>query len=95
MSIEWFRDLVIIIFSLVTIVVLIFVAVLSYSVYRRLKSILDSQKATSRKIQEIAAYVGDEVVKPVIEAAALIQGVHKGIDTITELFRKRKGGGHV
>jgi len=92
MSIDWFRDLVISISGLVLIVVLIFIAVLSYSLYRRIRSILDSVRATSRTIQGVSSYVGDEVGKPVAQIVALIQGVRQGIDAASKLFRKKEGG---
>ncbi len=92
MSIDWFRDLVISIFGLVAAGVLIFVAVLSFLLYRRVRVILDSVKATSKTIQGISSYVGDEVVKPVIEVAAIIQGIRQGIDTISRFFKKKEGG---
>ena len=92
MGIDWFRDLIICIFGLVAAGVLIFIAVLSFLLYRRVRAILDSAKATSRTIQGISSYVGDEVVKPVIEVAAIIQGLRQGIDTISRFFRKKEGG---
>ena len=94
MSIDWFRDLVISIFGLVATGVFIFIAVLSYSLYRRTRPILDSIKTTSATIQEISAYVGDEVVKPVSQVVALIQGIRQGMDTISKFFKKKEGGGN-
>ncbi len=72
MSIDWFRDLAISISGLVLIGVLIFVAVLSFSLYRRAKSILDSMKLTAKTIQGVSSYVGDGVVKPVMQVAAFV-----------------------
>ena len=92
MSIDWFRDLIICIFGLVAAGVLIFIAVLSFLLYRRVRVILDSVKATSKTIQGLSSYVGDEVVKPVIEVAAIIQGIRQGIDTISRFFKKKEGG---
>jgi len=92
MSIDWFRDLIICIFGLVAAGVLIFIAVLLFLLYRRVRVILDSVKATSKTIQGLSSYVGDEVVKPVIEVAAIIQGVRQGIDTISRFFKKKEGG---
>jgi len=92
MSIDWFRDLIICIFGLVAAGALIFIAVLSFLLYRRVRVILDSVKATSRTIQGISSYVGDEVVKPVIEVAVLVQGIRQGIDTISKFFKKKEGG---
>ena len=108
MDIGWFRDLVICIWGLVATVVVIFVAVLSYSLYRRTRSVLNSVEAVSNRaasvvdsvediskaIKDIVAYVGDEMVRPVIQVTALIQGVRQGIDAISRLFRKgeQEGG---
>ena len=92
MGIDWFRDLSICIFGLVAAGVFIFIAVLLFLLYRRVRVILDSVKATSRTIQGISSYVGDEVVKPVIEVAAIIQGIRQGIDTISKFFKKKEGG---
>lgn len=92
MSIDWFRDLAISIFGLVAAGVLIFITVLLFLLYRRVRVILDSVKATSKTIQGISSYVGDEVVKPVIEVAAIIQGIRQGIDTISRFFKKKEGG---
>ena len=92
MSIDWFRDLAIAISGLVLIGVLIFVAVLSFSLYRRIRHILDSIKTTSRTVQGISSFVGGEVAKPLIQVVALIQGMRQGVDTISKLFKKKEGG---
>jgi len=88
MGIDWFRDLFICIFGLVATVVLIFITVLLFLLYRRVRAILDSVKATSKTIQGVSSYVGDEVVKPVIELAAIIQGIRQGVNTICKVFKK-------
>lgn len=92
MGIDWYRDLVIAIAGFITVVVLIFIAALAFSLYRRVRSILDSIKATSKTIQGISAYTGNEVVKPITQVVALIQGVRQGIDAVVSLFGKKKGG---
>ena len=92
MSIEWFRDLVICISGLIAAGVLIFISILSYACYRRAKPILDSIKATSATVEGLSSYVRDEVAKPLVEVAAIVQGVRQGIDIVTKLIRKQKGG---
>jgi hypothetical protein len=88
MGIEWLRDLIICIFGVVAAGVLIFLAVLSYSLYRRAKSILDSTRAASTNIQDISSYVGEEIIKPLIQIVALIQGIRQGIDSMSKFFKK-------
>ena len=92
MSIEWFRDLVISIFGLVAAVSLVFIAVLAFSIYRRIRPILDSVKTTSKTIEEISSYAGDEVAKPLMQVVAFIQGIRQGINVISKFFKKKKGG---
>ena len=91
MGIDWFRDLIICISGLVAAGVLIFIAVLLYSLYHRTRSILDSIEATSATIQGVTSYIGEEVVKPMIQVVALVQGIRQGIDTISKFFKKEEG----
>jgi hypothetical protein len=93
MSIDWFRDLIICISGLVLVGVLISVAVMAYSLYRRAKYILDSMKATSVAIQGMSFYVRDEVAKPLIQVVSIVQGIRQGIDSISTLFKKKQKGG--
>jgi hypothetical protein len=88
MGIDWFRDLAICIFGLVATGVLIFIAVLSYSLYHRTRSILDSIKTTSATIKGLSSYVGNEMAKPLIEVVAIIQGIRLGIDSVAKFFKK-------
>ena len=92
MNIDWYRDLIICISGLVAAGVLIFLAVLSYSLYRRTISILNSVRTTSRTIQGVSSYLGDEVVKPLIQVVALVQGIRHGIETISKVFKQQGGG---
>ena len=88
MDIGWFRDLVICISGLVLAGVLIFISVLSYSLYRRRMAVLKSIGAISTTIQEISSRVGEELLKPTIQMVAIIQGVRQGIDAIGKFFKK-------
>ena len=88
MDIGWFRDLIICVSGVVVTGVCILIAVLGYSFYRKTRSILDSVEGISATIDELATYVGDEVVKPVIQATALARGIRQGIDAISSFFRK-------
>jgi cell division protein FtsX len=91
MSIDWFRDLVISIAGVLVIIVLLFIAVLTFLLYRRAKTILDSVKTTSQNIAGISTYVTNEVAKPLIQVVAFIQGVRQGVNAIRGLFSKKEG----
>lgn len=92
MSIDWFRDLVISIFGIVATVVSIFIAILAYSLYRRTKPILRSLKKSAATIQKLSSYAGSEVAQPLIQVAAMIQGVRRGIGAVSKIFKNKKGG---
>ncbi len=91
MDIAWLRDLVIIIATLVAAGVLIFISVLVFSVYRRVKSILDSAKIISRTMRGLTSLVGGGGVKQIVQIVAVVQGVYQGITVVRRLFA-RKGG---
>ena len=92
MDIEWFRDLVICISGLVVTMVVILLAVLFFLLYNRARAVLNSIEATSATINEISSAIRDEVVKPVLQLAALIRGISQGIDMVSKFFRKQEGG---
>ena len=106
MDIEWVRDVVICVSGVVAIGVLVFIAVLAYLFYQRsrtvlnemevvsdkTKYILDSIETTTTTIKGISSYVADEMVRPVIQVAALIQGIRQGIETMSRFFKKEEGG---
>ena len=64
MTIEWFRDLVVCIFGLGVTVVVIFIAVLAFLLYRRLRPILDSVKTTTKTVENLSSCVEVEVARP-------------------------------
>lgn len=91
MSIDWFRDLVISITGVLVIVVLLLIAGLTFSLYRRAKVILDTMKTTTHNIAGISTYVTNEVAKPIIQVVAFIQGIRQGVNAIGRLFSKKEG----
>ena len=86
---ETARDLIIVISGVVVILVAIFIAVLWYAVYRNLKSATKSIKTAAAKIEAFTSFAADEVAKPLVEVACIIQGMAQGIDSIRKIF---KGG---
>ena len=83
MTIEWFRDLVIIIYGLVGAVFLIALGIMAFSLYRRLKAILDSLKVTSSNIQEISTVAKEQIVRPIIQVGSVFQAITKWIEVIS------------
>lgn len=104
MGIEWFRDLVICILGVITIAVLVLIAVLAYSLYRRSRSllatvdsicqransILDTIESTSETVQGIVSDIREAVVDPVAQIIAIIQGIRQGIGLVNKFFKKEE-----
>ncbi|MFH1775267.1 MAG: hypothetical protein ABH839_01215 [Chloroflexota bacterium] len=89
MGIDWFRDLAICVLGLVATGVLILGAVILASLYRRTRSILDAVQATSAHMKSMTSYLESEVVKPVLQLIALVEGIKQGIDTV---FKRKEEG---
>jgi len=89
MDVVWFRDLVICISGAVVVIMSVFIAVLMYLFYRRVKATLDSIETTSKNIQEVASTVRDQVIKPVTGLTIFVQGVLRGVNAMSKFFRKK------
>ncbi|MFC2002241.1 hypothetical protein ACFLUZ_07085 [Chloroflexota bacterium] len=92
MNIEWFRDLVVCIFGLGATVAIVFIAVLVFLLYRKIRPVLDSLKATTKTVENISSCVEKEVATPLARVAAIVQGVSQAV-TLVSRFSKRKEGG--
>ncbi|AKG53632.1 hypothetical protein DGWBC_0969 [Dehalogenimonas sp. WBC-2] len=94
MEIEWVRDLVIIIagiliilISLVVLLLVIYIYRKTNTVYDKFQIVLQSLEKTTSTVEGFTRYAAQELIKPVIEIAALFQGIKAGMDT---LFHRRK-----
>jgi hypothetical protein len=90
MSIEWFRDLVICIFGLGATLVVIFLGVLAFMLYRRLRPILDNVRNTTQTVQDFTSRVEEEVAGPLSKVVSFIQGVRAAVGMVGR-FTKNKG----
>ena len=90
MSIEWFRDLILIIWGITSTVVIVLIGVLAYLFYRRIQPALDSLKATTRTVENITSVVGEQVAGPLTKVAAFIQGVRQAVSLVSQLRNKKE-----
>lgn len=88
MDIELLRDVIIIISGIMVTLATILVAVFLLSVYRRVNDILKSTKTTAAKIEALTIVASDQLGKPVIQAAGLVQGIVYGIQAMSKFFKK-------
>ena len=90
MTIEWFRDLIIIIYGLVGTLFLVFIGIMACSLFRRLEVILDSLMVTSANIQEISTIAKEQLVRPIYRVGSIFQGITRWIEMIGSYFKKAK-----
>ena len=90
MSIDWFRDLTIIIYGVVGAVFLIAVGIMAFALFRRITVILDSLKVTTANIEEISTVAKEQIVRPIVQFGTIFQGIAKWIEVISAYFKKSK-----
>ena len=90
MSIEWFRDLVIIIWGLTSVVVVSLLGILAILFYRRMRPALDSLKKTTKTVENITSVVGEQVAGPLSKVVAFLQGVREAASLVSQLRRKKE-----
>ena len=90
MSIEWFRDLVICILGLGATVAVIVLAVIAILFYCKIIPALNSLKKASKTVEEISSCVEAEVVRPLSQMAAFVQGLRQAAGLFSR-FTKKKG----
>jgi len=81
-DIQWFRDLAICILGFGATLVIIFMGILAFLLYRRLKPILDSAKAAAKTVENISSCVEEEVARPLGQIAAFAQGIKQAVGLV-------------
>ena len=90
MSIEWFRDLVLIIWGIGSTVVIVVIGVLAIMFYRRMRPALDSLKTTTKTVENITSVVGENVVGPLSKVVAFVQGMRQAANLVSQLRNKKE-----
>jgi uncharacterized protein YoxC len=90
MSIEWFRDLILIIWGIAGIAITLTIGFLAVMLYRRIRPALDSIKTTTKTVEKITSAVSDEVAGPLSKVAALVQGIRQASSLINQIRNRRE-----
>ena len=90
MSIEWFRDLIIIIWGIGATVVTITIGVVVVLLYRRIRPALDSVRATTKTVENITTVVGEQVSGPLAKVAAFVQGIRQAASLVNQFRNKQE-----
>ena len=89
MSLAELRDLFIIIFAVLGIGATVFILVIAFMIFRRVRDILDSSRAITGDIRNITSSISQDLVKPLASIAGIVQGVAKVLEFL--LDRRKEG----
>ena len=90
MSIEWFRDLSVVILCLVMTVTIIVILVLAFLAYRKLEPVMDSLKTTTENVEQISSCIKEGALKPLAHIASLVQGISQAIGIVNRFSKAKK-----
>lgn len=90
MSIEWFRDLIIIIWGIGATVVTLLIGVIALMLYLRIRPVLDSVKATTKTVENLTSVVGEQVAGPLAKVAAFVQGIRQAASLVSQFRNKQE-----
>ncbi len=99
MNISELRDLIIVIWGIIGIIastiMTILLTVLMLSLLRYIKPLFEALQvtlgkidATVTRIQETINYAGDNVIKPLIHLASVVQGASRGFSILEKIFKR-------
>ncbi len=90
MDIDGLRDIVIVISSAIMVVVILFIGILLFLLYRRIKSILDAAGATTKMLHDISSHLTDGIIEPLTGVSSFSEGVRQGMETASKILGKKE-----
>ena len=85
------RDLTIILFAMIGVLVLVLGTLLGWLLYRKVVPILDSTKAVTKQAQEASSLISEKVVKPMVAASTFSYSAGRIVGFILGLSRGKGG----
>jgi len=90
-SIEWLRDLVIVIYGLAATIIVILLGILAFKLYRKVVPVLDSVKNTAKTAEDISSSVRDTIATPLACLASFSQGLTQALKMFGRFTGKKEG----
>lgn len=90
MDLSWWRDLVIVIWGLITTIAVICVCILAFMLYKKLVPLVEDANIVVGKVGDVVDYTREEVISPVVQFTSAVQGIVQGINLIADIFKKKE-----
>ena len=91
MTIEWLRDLVIVIFGIAATILAIVLTVVALKLYSKVKPILESARDAAKTASDISNTIKEVVAPPLSYIAAIIQGISQACKICGRFIGKKEG----
>jgi hypothetical protein len=90
MDLSWWRDLVIVIWGVITTVAVICICIIAVLLYKRLVPLVEDANIVVGKVGDAVDYTREEVISPVMQFASAMLGVVQAITLVADVFKKRE-----
>lgn len=90
MTIEWFRDLVIIILGLAAAISVLVIAVVAYLYYLRVKPVLESSRQIVKSAENITKQVESDIVGPLATMVTVVRCIRQAVNFAKQLKNKKE-----
>ena len=90
MDLSWWRDLVIVTWGLIAIIVSICMCVIVFLLYKKLVPLVENADIVVGKVGDVVDYTREEFISPVAQFASAAQGIVQGINLIADIFKKKE-----
>lgn len=90
MTIEWLRDLIIVIFGIAATLAVVIMLILAFMLYGRVKPVLRSAEKTAKTVERITNSVEEAVAGPLAQVISFVRGIAKAVGMVRD-FTDREG----
>ena len=90
MDLSWWRDLVIVIWGLITTIAVICICILVFLLYKKLVPLVEDANIVVGKVGDVVDYTREEVISPVVQFTSAILGVAQAITLVADIFKKKE-----
>jgi phosphate/sulfate permease len=90
MDLSWWRDLVIVIWGLISAIAAVCICIVVFLLYKKLVPLVEDANIVVGKVGDVVDYTKQEVISPVVQFASAAQGIVQGITLIADIFKKKE-----
>lgn len=86
------RDIVIIVWGVLGILMFLVVILVALSIFRSLRPILNNVRGTTGEVRAATRLVTDAIIRPAVPVISFYTGVRQGVRVLRRFGRRRGGG---